>query len=337
MTEFVLANIGSYPRIGEEKDQQRYRRGFLNFQNKEISAHAFKDVEQSVILEVVREQIALGLNEVTDGLICWQDPISHFCKSISGVKLQGYDRYFDTNFYYIRPTIEKKPKFKGPTVFNEYTFAKKISSRPIRSVLTGPLTLAHHAIGTIKPYDKLASRVQFFSEVIAQEIRALAKAGATTIQIDEPSLSLNPNGINLLKTPFEEFAKAATPARLILGLSYGPIENLINAVETWPLSGLQLDFTFDGKKLFERILTLGSKLEIGFGVINSRTIRLDAIDPLINMIRTYVDKKTPSTCVLAPSAGLEHLPRNTVMAKLGLLTKIKSELSPSGTSGGANV
>src|SRR5688572_23029935 len=113
MIQLRTASIGSYPRIGEEKDQQRHRRALTHFQNKEISAHALRDVEQSVIQEVVREQISAGLDEVTHGLITWQDPISHFCGNLGGVKIGGLTRFFDTNFYYRLPEITAKPKFKA--------------------------------------------------------------------------------------------------------------------------------------------------------------------------------------------------------------------------------
>jgi hypothetical protein len=69
MPELRTAHIGSYPRIGESKDQQRYRRGYGHFERKEISAHAFRDVEQSVIHELILEQIAAGVDEVTDALL----------------------------------------------------------------------------------------------------------------------------------------------------------------------------------------------------------------------------------------------------------------------------
>jgi methionine synthase II (cobalamin-independent) len=84
MTQILAANTGGFPRIGENKDEQRYRRGMTHWLKKEISAHAFRDVEQSVIQEVIREQIDAGLDEITDGLIGWPDPISFFCQNISG-------------------------------------------------------------------------------------------------------------------------------------------------------------------------------------------------------------------------------------------------------------
>lgn len=327
MTNIILANIGSYPRIGEDKDQQRYRRGYLNFQNKEISSHAFKDVEQSVIQEIIKEQILTGLDEVTDGLICWQDPISHLCKNISGIHLNGYDRYFDTNFYFSRPIITKKPKLKAPQLFNELAFAKKVSAKPLRSVMTGPYTLAQHCSTRVKTFEKLTSRLSFFTDVITKEIQALTNEGATKIQIDEPSLTTNPADAALLKKSFEQFSKAAGSAKLILGLSFGPAADVLKHVATFPLAGLQLDFTFDGKKLFEKILTLPSNLDIGFGLINARSIKMDPIDPILNMIRTYIEKKSPTTCTITPSTGLEFLPRSVVIAKLGLMAKIKAELS----------
>lgn len=326
MTQFIIANIGSYPRIGEEKDQQRHRRGSANFDNKEISAHAYKDVEQSVVQEVVHEQALAGLDEVTDGLVTWQDPISHFSKNINGIKLGGYDRYFDTNFYFRRPDIRTKPRFKAPVVVSEFEFTQKISAKPVRAVLTGPLTLAAHCTGTAKPYNKLPARLAFFTDVICEEVHALSKAGAKIIQIDEPSLGQTEVDMTALKKHFEKIISCAGSSKIVLASYFSNFSDIYNHVKTWPLSGLQLDFTQDAKKLMEKLVASVPPLEIGLGVINSRTTKLDPIDPILNLVKSFMEKVQPAICRLTPSCGLEFLPRDTALAKIGLLSKLKEEL-----------
>ena len=222
MTQLLLASIGSYPRIGENKDQQRHRRAVAFFQNKEISAHAFRDVEQSVIQEIVREQIEAGLDEVTDGLVSWIDPISHLCSKLSGFEMTGLSRYFDSNFYYRVPMIVSKPKRKGPLLLPEYQFAQGISNKPVRVVITGPLTLACHTTSQVPSFNSLASRVAFFSEIIANEIANLADNGASLIQIDEPVITTSPELFPLLKKGMETISKKnrAVDARTIITWSY---------------------------------------------------------------------------------------------------------------------
>jgi 5-methyltetrahydropteroyltriglutamate--homocysteine methyltransferase len=140
MSQILTANIGSTPRIGEEKDQQRHRRASHHVARKEISAHAFSDVQQSVTQDAVHEQIALGLDEITNGLVTWNDAISPFCEHLGGVECRGVARYFEHNFYYRVPVIVGKPQIKNSTLADDYAYAQSISIKPVRAILTGPHT-----------------------------------------------------------------------------------------------------------------------------------------------------------------------------------------------------
>src|ERR1700679_2065113 len=65
MAQLLIANVGSLPRVGDDKDEQRHRRARAHFERKEISAHAFRDVEQSITQELVQRQLTYGLDEIT--------------------------------------------------------------------------------------------------------------------------------------------------------------------------------------------------------------------------------------------------------------------------------
>ena len=327
MTHILTANIGSYPRIGEDKDQQRHRRGLANFENKEISAHAFRDVEQSVIQEIIQEQVVSGLDEVTDGLVSWADPISHFTKNTSGITFEGYHRYFDSNFYYQKPVFSSKPHTKGTILAKEFEYAQKISAKPVRVVLTGPFTLACHTGGTIAPYNNLASRMQFFGDLLLEEIHTLVKQGAKTIQMDEPSLAQYPDQIPVAKKVLEKLFHAISPARAVLALYFSPVAPLIPQVLSWPIQMLQLDFTMDGKNVLEKLLSLPTQMMIGFGLLNARTIHLEGSDAMKSVLKSYIDKWNPATLYVTPSAGLEFLPQNIAISKLQVLSNVRDEMN----------
>jgi 5-methyltetrahydropteroyltriglutamate--homocysteine methyltransferase len=329
MTQLLIANIGSYPRIGEEKDQQRHRRGLGNFQNQDISAHAFRDVEQSVIQEVVREQISVGMDEVTDGLVAWADPISHLCGKLSGVKITGLLRYFDTNFYYRVPVIESKPKRKSSLLLSEFQYARDISNKPIRMVLTGPLTLATHTTSTLSPYNKPLGRAAFFSELLLEEIKELVSHGAKYIQIDEPALPQHRDAIGVVQKFLEQIRSIPGLNRLILNINFSPLATFYERLAALPVDVLNLDFTYDGKPLMEKILSSKPKtVALGLGLLNARNTKIEAIDPMLHFLRQWIEKSNPALCYVTPSAGLEFLPREQAFAKIRLLAKIREESLP---------
>lgn len=327
MTKIRSANIGSYPRIGEEKDQQRLRRALAHRQNGELSAHAFHDVENSVIQEVIREQLLTGLDEITDGGVSWHDPVSHFCRKVSGIHLRGLARYFDTNTYYRVPVFTGKPRRRESHVASAFQLAKSIASKPVRTVLTGPYTLARLSASDVKPFRTIRARIDFFSDLLSTEISLLRQDGADVIQIDEPALPRFPDDFHLAAAGIRKCASSASPARFILAMYFAPLASIYDYVRTLPVDALNLDFTYDGKKLFETLLNRPAGPAIGFGLVDGRNTRMEPIDPLLKILRRWIDRNSPELLYVTPSCGLEYLPRTFAFDKLKLIQKIKSELS----------
>ncbi len=326
MTDILVANIGSYPRIGEEKDQQRYRRGHAHFESKQISAHAFRDVEQSVIQEIVHEQINAQIDEVTDGLVSWQDPISHFCKNVAGIERGGLMPYFNSNFYYRQPRFTSTPRFKGPVIAAEYQYAQSISSKPVRAVVTGPMTLALHTDATAKNYGATIKRNDFFVDVIREEIAALVKVGAKTIQIDEPSLVTNPDTFAWAKKNFEKMIPKGPAVTFAVSLGFGPLAKLWRLLDELPVQQIVLDFTWDGDALFAQMLNKPGTKEIGLGIVNSRNTLEEQAHKLSTAVSRWREKTTASRIFLTPSTGLEFVPRPKALRKLQILRDVRDEV-----------
>ncbi|MBI2544234.1 MAG: methylcobamide--CoM methyltransferase, partial [Candidatus Rokubacteria bacterium] len=95
--QLILSTAGSYPRIGDVPDLQRHRRAYAQRERGDISAEELRKVEDEVVAGVIREQIEAGIEVVTDGLIRWYDPYSHFARGLEGVEINGLLRLFDTN------------------------------------------------------------------------------------------------------------------------------------------------------------------------------------------------------------------------------------------------
>lgn len=325
MTQLLTANIGSYPRIGEDKDQQRHRRGLNHLQNKELSKHAFNDIEHSVIQEAVREQIETGIDEITDGHISWHDPISHFTRHLTGVKTAGLGRYFDNNFYYRIPVISSKPKRTKPILLDDFLFSRKISNKPVRVVMTGPYTLAQHTQSTHKQFQKTSARLDVYSQILREELDMLSAQGAKLIQIDEPSIGEHPEDIKIFSKAIEFLVKDLPHARIILATYFHSVAPILDSLANLPIDVLNIDFTSESKKGIEKILQSNIRPALGLGIINGRSTRMEPIDPILNTVKKWASKTKAPSIYMTPSCGLEYLPRMYAFAKLKLLSKIKEE------------
>lgn len=327
MSHLSAASIGSYPRTGEDKDQQRYPRALGHFERKELSAHAVRDVEQSVAQEIIREQLDAGVDEATDGLIAWPDPISRFTRHLSNVRTGGLARYFDNNFYYRVPLIGGKPKI-GPAVSSaEFHFAQSVSNKPIRAVLTGPVTLALHTRASVKPYDRLAARVELFTEVIAREAAALAAEGAAVIQIDEPSLVAHPEHAGLLAAAAAKIAAARGQSKLAIALYFGSPAPVLNALKELPFDMWQVELLGDTAGLLARLSEAPGHVTIGLGILDGRSTVIEPVEAVAAPLAAWLSQRSDKSHVLSPSCGLEFLFRATAAAKLRRLVDIRRHLN----------
>ena len=103
--QLILANTGSYPRIGDTPGAQRHRRAYAQRERGELSVNEWRTVEDEVTREVIAEQIAAGVELPTDGQVRWYDPVSHLARGLANVTVNGLLRYFDTNFYFRQPVV----------------------------------------------------------------------------------------------------------------------------------------------------------------------------------------------------------------------------------------
>ena len=138
--------VGNYPRIGDRHELQKLRRALAQRDRGELSGEDLARVEDEVTREVLEEQANAGTSLVTDGQIRWGDAQTYIAGNLEGIKITGLLRYFDSNTYFRQPVVEGPVRWKRPILVRDFQFAKEHSSRPVKPVLTGPLTLARQLL-----------------------------------------------------------------------------------------------------------------------------------------------------------------------------------------------
>ena len=199
--------------------------------------------------------------------------------------------------------------------------------------MTGPLTLAMHVRATAKPYDKLPVRIEFFTDVIAREIAALAAENATVIQIDEPSLVFHPENFTLLNKAWARLAAAKGKARLALGLYFGNVSPLVDGLKDLPFDIWQLEVGRGNEDLLRKLSSAPARVTLGLGVVDARSTWMEPADATAAALSGWLAGRADASHYLTPSAGLEFLPRLAAQAKLRRLSEIRRLLSAAPAGG----
>jgi len=322
LTILMTTNTGGFPRIGEGKRDQKLRTAFSDMDKEKITQEELLSVEREVTSEAIKLQAKAGIELVTDGQIRWNDPVSHVLGSVAGVEIGSLTRFFDTNYYYRQPIIREKLSWQRPVLLDEFIFARSVSERPVKPVITGPYTLARLSIN--HAYNSFNLFMEAMCDVIAREVDALIQAGASVVQIDEPAILQNPDDIEMLQQMISEIAKKKGEAKLALYTYFGDVSPIYEKLQQFPLDILGLDFSYS-PKLPEVISSLGTAKTLGLGLIDGRNTKLEMESDLFKLLDVLLSAPGVDDCYLNPSCGLEYLPKTKAAAKLENMVRLRNK------------
>jgi 5-methyltetrahydropteroyltriglutamate--homocysteine methyltransferase len=160
---------------------------------------ALTAVENEAIRDVVRLQEDVGLKVVTDGEFrrgTYSD--SFTISGISGVSValtedQGFTRSQTHGHRMAQriPQVVDRIAWKGPQNANDFRFLKSVAKATAKITLPGPCYIHYRAGRQHISRDVYPDLDKFWADLVAayhQEMRSLAEAGCTYLQIDETSL-----------------------------------------------------------------------------------------------------------------------------------------------------
>ena len=326
--QLIASSSGSYPRIGPTPDLHLLRQTMTQRDSGKKTDADVRAAEDALTRAAIAEQVWSGLDLVTDGQIRWYDPISHLAGKLENVSLNGLLRFFDTNFYLRQPVVHGPVVWSRPVLRPEYEMASKESSQPVKPVLTGAYTLARHSIIEYPPYQKdFQSLVLDYNQAIVKEVSQLAAAGATVIQIDEPSILREPTheDWDLLEETWNRLSAAKGKARLVLAVYFGDSIPVLHHLLSMPADIVALDFTYN-PRLVDQVADSKTAKPLGLGLLDGRNTKLEDPATVLRALDRMLPQIKAPECYLNPSSGLEYLPRDRALLKLKHLVGIRNQI-----------
>ncbi len=306
--------VNSYPRVGDQPGQQKLRSAFGRFDKRAITLDEIKKVEDEVTIDAIREQEQAGLDLVSDGQIRWEDAQTYIARSLPGFEITGLIRYFDTNTYYRQPVAVGEISWESPILVRDFEFAKSHAKRPVKAILTGPYTLAKLSLD--RHYKSPREFTLAIARALNSEVKALEKAGATFIQIDEPAITRNKKDFPLFADALAAVtAGVSKSTQTCLCTYFGDLTGIFPDLVKLPVDVLGLDCQrLDGNWAEMRMHAIDKKLQLG--LLDARNTSLEDADTIVERLaelRTWIRGRE---VWIAPNAGLEFLPRQTAFEKL---------------------
>ncbi|MFE7516637.1 5-methyltetrahydropteroyltriglutamate--homocysteine S-methyltransferase [Streptomyces sp. NPDC057540] len=173
--------IGSFP----QTDELRAARADLRAGR--IDAAGYEDRIRDEIREVISFQERTGVDVLVHGEPERNDMVQYFAEQLTGyvATRHGWVQSYGTR--YVRPPVLAGDVSRpGPMTVRWTTYAQAQTSRPVKGMLTGPVTmLAWSFVRDDQPRADTARQVAL---ALRDEVADLEAAGTSVIQVDEPAL-----------------------------------------------------------------------------------------------------------------------------------------------------
>lgn len=290
------------------------------------------DVEETLndaVDTAVRDQVEAGIDIITDGEMRRLGFFTaDFYGRLNGLQIRAPDRRVGAIGHDQRERYEALAPIEAPNglgLVPEFQYVRERTDKQIKVPCPGPFTLAGR-IATGGTYKTRMEVAEAFSEIVRAELLSLVEAGATHIQLDEPSYAVHPNDPAAFVDLFNRTVEGVQ-ARTGLHLCFGNFVGRPVALRTYkPLFPYILDLNVDelalefaNREMHE--IELGAEIAaagktLAAGLVDVKNYYLERPEDVAARIRRALEFVPAAQLVIVPDCGLSQTARWAARAKL---------------------
>jgi 5-methyltetrahydropteroyltriglutamate--homocysteine methyltransferase len=281
-----------------------------------------KQVEQDT-LELIKLQDDSGFEAFSDGAFAWQDQLRPIVESLEGVTTgTRYDRWFDTNTFYKKPTVAGKI---GVRAFEPKNFIRTDllpRTKGWKVTMPGPYTFSE--LSENLHYQSQSDLLSAVASAEHEIINRLKNAGVSRFQLAEPCLVYRPYREQALGKPELDNALAAIQktvegiqAKFSVHTYFGDATTILPNLLKLPVDTVGFDlFETDYSKL-----KIETTKKIALGIIDGRESNAENPEWIAETATRVSKHVTGGDFVLAPNSDLKFVPRKVADAKARALAE----------------
>jgi 5-methyltetrahydropteroyltriglutamate--homocysteine methyltransferase len=286
-----------------------------------ISRHDLDEIHDAAVKAAIKDEEMAGLDIVTDGEVRRDNMVDYFVERLPGVQIDRTSKKFYYDFY--DSVVQGKLPMASLGLVPDFQFLQAFTKRETKICITGPHCLTKRIRNQFYPTEEgLATDI---AKVMNLELKALAKAGARFIQIDEPYYSGFPEdlswGVKVINT-LVEGVDAKIAVHICYGNRYGKpswegtYRYLFPTILEAKVQQLTLEFARRGGEDLDLFKEFDSPFELGVGVIDVKTHDVETPEMVAERIRKALDVLPAERIYILPDCGLFHLPRDVAFGKM---------------------
>jgi len=286
LPEFPTTTIGSFPQTQEvRKARARWKKG-------EMSDADYDRFLKEETAKCVKLQDEIGVDMLVHGEFERNDMVEYFGEHLEGFAFtrNGWVQSFGTR--YVKPPViygdVSRPK-PMTTYWSQY--AQSLTKRPMKGMLTGPVTILQWSFVRDDQTRELTARQ--IALAIRDEVVDLEAAGIAAIQIDEPAFR---EGLPLRRGDWDHYLDWAVKAfhltacgvrddtQIHTHMCYSEFNDIIDSIAALDADVITIETSRSNMELLDAFVEFKYPNEIGPGVYDIHSPRVPPKEEMVNLM-----------------------------------------------------
>ncbi|MFZ3566463.1 5-methyltetrahydropteroyltriglutamate--homocysteine S-methyltransferase [Streptomyces sp. BH097] len=299
--------IGSFPQTAE------LRTARADLRAGRIDTEGYEERIRSEIRDVVAFQEKTGIDVLVHGEPERNDMVQYFAEQLTGylATQHGWVQSYGTR--YVRPPVLAGDISRPTPMTVRWTsYAQSLSARPVKGMLTGPVTmLAWSFVRDDQPLGDTARQVAL---ALRDEVNDLEANGTSIIQVDEPALR---ETLPLRAADHAAYLRWATEAfrlstagvrpdtQIHTHMCYAEFGDIVQAIDDLDADVISLEAARSHMQIARELAGHGYPREAGPGVYDIHSPRIPSREEAAALLRTGLEAIPAERLWVNPDCGLK--------------------------------
>jgi 5-methyltetrahydropteroyltriglutamate--homocysteine methyltransferase len=302
-----VTTIGSFPQTAEVRAlRARAARG-------EIAAAEYEAGIERLTAEAVRWQDEAGVDVPVHGEFERNDMVKHFAERLDGYATtkHGWVQSYGSRCV-APPVVWRDVSRPAPMTVRWSAFARSLTERPMKGMLTGPVTMLQWSfVRDDLPREEVCRQVAL---AIRDEVADLEAAGIPIVQIDEPAFR---EGLPLRAADRADYLRWAVSCfrlssagvrdetQIHTHMCYSEFNDIMDAVAAMDADVVSIETARSRMELLEAFAASSYPNEIGPGVWDIHSPRVPGAEEMAELLRRALERVPAERLWLNPDCGLK--------------------------------
>lgn len=299
--------IGSFPQTAELRSAR------ADLRAGRIDAAGYEERIKAEIGEVISFQEKTGLDVLVHGEPERNDMVQYFAEQLTGylATQHGWVQSYGTR--YVRPPVLagdiSRPE---PMTVRWTTYAQSLTDRPVKGMLTGPVTML--AWSFVRDDQPLADTARQVALALRDEVGDLEAAGTSVIQVDEPALRETlplraADHAAYLDWATESFRLTTSGVRpdtqIHTHMCYAEFGDIVQAIDDLDADVISLEAARSHMQVARELAAHGYPREAGPGVYDIHSPRVPSTEEAAALLRKGLKAIPAERLWVNPDCGLK--------------------------------